>query len=152
MTTQTFRSPRFGEIEYSAQDVVHFLEGMIGFPNDKEYLVLQHREGSPFRWLQSIATEDLAFLIVDPLIYLPDYAPEVPFSAVKGLELLEDTPQLVYTVVNIPKGKPEEMTLNLAGPIVINALSRQAKQLVLEDSRYSLRHRVGKPLPKSEAA
>lgn len=152
MTTQTFLSARFGQIEFSHEDVLVLADGMIGFPEHKEYVLIEHREGSPFRWMQSVSNADLAFLVVNPNVYVPEYAPEVPISAVADLELSEATPQLVYTVVNIPKGKPEEMTLNLAGPIVINAENRKARQLVLEDSRFSLRHRAIDPGEQKQAA
>jgi len=34
------------------------------------------------------------------------------------------------------------MTLNLAGPLVINAAERIGRQIVLEDKAYPVRHRV----------
>lgn len=142
MTKMTFQSARFGAIEYETQDVVTMPDGMIGFPEDHEFLVLAHREGSPFRWFQSLTNPALAFLIVQPAEMVADYGFTLNESVAAELELYEATPYLVYTVVNIPRGKPEEMTLNLAGPIVINAETRRAKQVVLEDSRFDLRHRV----------
>lgn len=142
ITRQTLDTTRFGTIEIEAEDILTFGEGMIGFPAQRQFVLLEHRPGSPFRWLQSVEEAALAFLVVDPAHYIADYAPEVNETQVSDLRMEENTPRLVYTVVNIPKGKPEEMTLNLAGPIVINVENRRAKQLVLEDSRYSLKHRV----------
>jgi flagellar assembly factor FliW len=49
--------------------------------------------------------------------------------------------------VTIPKGNPEAMTLNLAGPIVVNAQNRVAKQIVLTDESFGIRH----PIPKAES-
>lgn len=135
-------TPRFGTLSYGEHDVVRFPDGLIGFPGSQHFLIIEHREGSDFRWLQNIDEPALALLIVDPSRFVKDYSPEVNESVVSNLQITDATPRLVYTVVNIPKGKPEDMTLNLAGPIVINAENRLAKQLVLEDSRYPLRHRV----------
>ncbi len=139
MNTTTFHTTRFGDIQFEEIDVVTFREGMLGFEECTRFLVLQHKEGSPFRWLQSIDDPHLAFLVVDPNQYCADYAPEMSDAHAKDLELTEETPQLVYTIVSIPKGQPEAMTLNLAGPIVINLLTQQAKQIVLDDPRYSIR-------------
>lgn len=142
MTTFACETVRFGKIECSQEDVVTFVDGILGFDNLRAFVLIQHREGSPFRWLQSLEDGNLAFLVVDPGTYVADYAPLMPDSAATDLELLEDTPRLVYTIVTIPRGKPEEMTLNLAGPIVINGENRKAKQIVLEDQAFPIRHRV----------
>jgi flagellar assembly factor FliW len=58
------------------------------------------------------------------------------------LELSEDSARLVYTIVTIPKGDPEGMTLNLAGPLLVNLENRMAKQVVVEDHRYPIRYKV----------
>ena len=133
---------RFGAVDYSEEDVVTFRDGMIGFPQFRNYLILSHKPGSPFRWLQSIDEPPLAFLIVDPHNYVPDYEFEVTGSQASELELQENTGRLVFTTVSIPGGDPQNMTLNLAGPIVINAETRQAKQLVLDEGAYTIKHRV----------
>lgn len=136
--TQTLKAStvRFGEIDLTAEDIITMPEGILGFPQSTSFVLIQHKEGSPFRWLQSLDQPEIAFLVVDPAIYVADYTPEMPEDDARELQLDEDTPQLVYTIVTIPRGKPEELTLNLAGPIVINAASRKARQVVLEDPLY----------------
>ncbi len=145
MTTTTnslLTTKRFGPVEYSAQDVVTFPDGIIGFPKCNSFLLFQHKEGSAFRWLQSIDQPELAFLVVEAVQFVQEYEFQIGQSVVATIELTEESPYLVYTVVTIPKGNPEGMTLNLAGPIVINAANQKAKQLVLEDPRWPLRYAV----------
>ena len=84
----------------------------------------------------------MAFLVVPPFAYVPDYDPVVKAEIAEALGLLEDTPRLIFTMVTIPPGQPEEMTINLAGPLVINADTRMAKQVVIEHEAYTIRHRV----------
>lgn len=151
MSTQQLTTGRFGQIEYSAEDVVTMLDGVLGFPEFRQYLILQHKEGSPFRWLQSVDEPRLSFLVVDPCNFVPDYAPVMEIRHAQDLNLAEDTPRLVYTIVTIPQGKPEELTLNLAGPIVINAETRSAKQIVLEDSAYSIKYSPNAQATQPEA-
>ncbi len=131
---------RFGAVEYHADDVIEFRQGLIGFPDLQSFLVLQHKEGSPFRWLQSIDDPAVAFLMTEPLIYCPDYAPDLDERTATELEISEETARLVFCLVTIPKGQPEAMTLNLAGPILINAENKRAKQVVLEDPRYEIKY------------
>lgn len=133
---------RFGSIEFEEIDIIDFRDGLIGFPESKRYLILNAKEESPFRWLQSIEQPTLAFLVVEPGAYLNAYAPEVAVEVATELGLCEDRPALVYTTAAIPPGKPEELTLNLAAPIVINPENRIAAQVVIEDPSYTIRHRV----------
>lgn len=142
MITLSLETARFGTVEYLQEDVVTFAEGVLGFPGCRKFLLISHKEGSAFRWLQSIDAPSVAFLVVDPANFFEDYAPEMSDADAAALALNEETPRVVYTIVSIPKGRPEEMTLNLAGPIVINLQTGAAKQIVLEDSLYPIRYRV----------
>lgn len=131
---------RFGEVEYTDADTIHFPDGILGFPNCPTFLVIQHKEGSPFRWLQCVEEPSLAFLVTDPGNYLVDYAPDVREDQLASIEMNADTARLVLTIVTIPKGNPDGMTINLAGPIVVNLENRKAKQLVLDHPGYSIKY------------
>lgn len=142
---------RFGTIEFTDEDVVTFREGMIGFSGLQTFVLLSHKPDSPFRWLQSVEEPGLAFLVVDPNAYVEDYSPEITNSDVRSLGLSESTAHLVYTTASIPGGVVEEMTLNLAAPIVLNLEERIGKQVVLEGEAYNIRHRVfPQAIPASE--
>lgn len=138
----TLTGTRFGDLEVAEQDTIAFPDGLIGFPTAKRFVIICPKAESPFRWLQSLDEPALAFLVTDPANYVPDYAPEISLGAARRLALNEETPRLLLTTVNIPRGKPEAMTLNLAGPIVVNAETRTASQIVLEDGAYTIKHRV----------
>lgn len=142
MTTQNLTNTRFGAVEFTNEDIVTLEGGLLGFPDSTRYLVLQHKEGSPFRWFQSIDQPSLAFLVVDPSTFVEGYTPTLSDEAAGTLGLEADTPLLVYTIATIPNGKPDEMTINLAGPIVINGATRVARQLVIEDPNCAIKHRV----------
>ncbi len=133
---------RFGTIEFTEEDVVQFPEGFVGFSRLKRYVVVNPKPDSPFRYLQSLEEPGVAFLVVDPAVYVPDYKPRVDEITANSLELQEATPRLLFTTVSIPHGHPEDMTINLTAPIVINILTRRAKQLVLDDQAYTIKHRV----------
>lgn len=140
--TSTIQSTRFGVLEIADDDIVTIEDGILGFPSWSRYVVVAHKEGSPFRWLQSVDEPSLAFLVADPTHFVPSYAPEIADEAASALGLSESTPCLVYTIATIPNGKPQDMTINLAGPIVINGESRVARQLVIEHPDYAIKHRV----------
>ncbi|MBX3095367.1 MAG: flagellar assembly protein FliW [Fimbriimonadaceae bacterium] len=148
-TNRTYTSLRFGELNLEPDDIILFEAGLVGFPNLREFVFVEHKPGSHFLWMQSLDAPEIAYLVVDPGKYIANYSPAMPAVWAHALELNEETPRLVYTIVNIPSGQPELMTMNLAGPIVINAENRKAGQIVLEDEMYSIRHRV---FPDSAAA
>ena len=64
---------RFGEIEIDKNLTIHFPIGLPGFPEQKDFTILEHKIGSPFCWLQSLSNPDLAFVMTDPQIAVPDY-------------------------------------------------------------------------------
>ena len=103
-------------------------------------------------WLQSVDNGALAFVLVDPLLFKPDYKVEIGPEDAEDLGLKNGgNAAQIMAIVNIPTrgedGKPTEITANLLGPIVINVQKRLAKQVVLYDGQYSHRHPI--PLVKN---
>lgn len=133
---------RFGDLDFGPADVLFFKDGLIGFPRLQEFILISHKEESPFRWLQSVQEPGLAFLCALPQSFVPDYNPELGSIVVETLKLEEETERYLLTTASIPTGKPDEMTLNLAAPILVNAKTRSALQFVLEDEAYTVKHRV----------
>jgi flagellar assembly factor FliW len=133
---------RFGTVDFTAEDIVSFDQGLIGFPSFVHFVLVCPKPGSQFRWLQSLEDPALAFLLMDPATVFPNYGPELPDADAQALQLTEKTPRLVYVTVSIPRGKPQDMTVNLLAPIVLNAESRTGKQVILGDDAYTIKHRV----------
>lgn len=142
-TTASFITSRFGAIDFQDDDVITISGGLLGFPDSRRYVLIQHKTGSRFRWLQSLDDGQVAFLVVDPAEFFANYAPEISDHVASQHGLTAETPRLVYTIVTIPRGKPEAMTANLAGPIVINCDTRRGVQLVIEDPAYGIKHPIG---------
>lgn len=138
----TLTNTRFGTIEYTSDDVVFFKDGMIGFNQFHEYIVVNTKEGSPFRWLQSVEESSLAFLVSDPNAFLEEYSPEISIEEANSLQLTDETPHLVLVTTTIPPGKPDEARANLAAPIIINLETNQGKQVVLQDDAYTIRYPI----------
>lgn len=136
---------RFGEIEVDSQSVIHMPGGMIGFPQAEQFVIIRHHPDSPFYWFQSVDQTDLAFVIVDPLNFKPDY--QIPVSKHLLAEMKAQSRQelSVFVIVTIPTGQPEAMTANLLGPLVISTEARLARQLVLDEKHYSHRHPIMPP-------
>ena len=128
---------RFGRITLDEKNLIQMPHGMLGFPDARRFVIVQHRKNSPFLWYQSVDDPALAFVITNPYLFKPDYEVELG-DVLEELSWNGDKDTLeLYVVVNIPRGSPEKMTANLVGPILINNNNRQAVQLVLGNSSYS---------------
>jgi flagellar assembly factor FliW len=138
----TLEGTRFGNIEFIPEDVVVFEDGLIGFFDYKEYVIISTKEGSMFRWLQSLEEPKLAFLLADPNKFMESYTPEISLSQAEELGLNEETPHLVLVTATIPTGKPMDARANLTAPIVINLETNQAKQIVLDNDAYTIRYPI----------
>lgn len=133
---------RFGEVSVDDDRIIQFTEPVLGFANSLRYVILDHAENSPFKWLQSADEPELAFVVTNPKFFGMEYEFLLPDETAKQLELSNAEDALVLTIVNIPQGDPGKMTANLLGPIVINQSRKKAMQVVLSDSQYSTKTRL----------
>ena len=148
MVKLKIKTTRFGTIRIQKDQIINMPFGMLGFPNQKKFVILQHKENSPFFWYQSVDDPTIAFVITSPFIFKPDYKIDLK-DALKKVHWnggCEESGLEIYIVVNIPKGLPQKMTGNFIGPIVVNNEASQAVQIVVTDSPYT--HKF--PLLKGE--
>ncbi len=130
---------RFGTLEFPDDQLVHFPQGVIGFPRANRFVILDHGEGTPLRWLQAVEMPELAFLIIDPLPLVEGYPIDRIRQEAAELDLAEDEELAVAAVVTVPP-QPATPTVNLLAPLAIGAESRRGLQVVLHDSSYHTRH------------
>ena len=131
---------RFGEIEVDEGKIVHFADGIPAFEEEHEFLIIPYDEESPYVFLQSIVTPELAFLMTVPFVFFPEYEFELDDANQEKLGLTRQEDMLVYMLLTIPDGQVELMTANLMAPIVMNQVTMQARQIVLDKSPYTTKH------------
>ena len=133
---------RFGELEIEEQDVVRFADGIPAFEDEHEFVVLPYEEGTPYMFLQSMTTPELAFLLTDPFVFFPDYSFELDDENMEKLAINSMDDVLVCTLISVPRSGVADMTTNLLAPVVINRHTMQARQIVLEKTQYTTKHRL----------
>jgi flagellar assembly factor FliW len=133
-------SVRFGSFEVEASRSLSFDEGLLGFPDSETYVVVEV-EDTPYVWLQSVDESEVAFLATSPFLFFPSYPVDLgdQEQAALGVEDRSQVEVLVLLTVHRLVDEPVNITANLLGPIVVNTESRQARQLVLDNSGYSTR-------------
>ena len=141
---------RFGEIEVDEKKIVHFKDGIPAFENEHEFVILPYEEESPYYFMQSLKSPDLAFLLTIPFLFFNDYTFEIDDATIKELGITDSENVFYYSMVTIPNGSIRYMTANLVAPIVLNGANMQAKQVVLEKSNYTTKHRLFPEAAKKE--
>jgi flagellar assembly factor FliW len=133
------QTSRFGPVEVDEGRTIEFPRGILGFPQYKQYILIQPEQDSTFYWLQSLQTADLAFVVTDPLLFVPDY--QVPLREESRVELgVQDLSEANVLVIVNKVG--DTLTANLQGPLVINATTRVAAQIVISEKKYQTRHPI----------
>ena len=133
---------RFGEIEEDESKIVHFAAGLPAFEDEHEFIIIPYDEESPYVFLQSVTTPDLAFLMAIPFIFFPDYEFRLEDDVLESLALERQEDLLLYTLLTIPGSDIREMTANLLAPIVINSRTNEGRQIVLDKSSYRTKHKL----------
>jgi flagellar assembly factor FliW len=131
-------------IEIQKKDVLYFEQGIPGFEEEKEFVLLP-MEGTPFSTLQSISTKDLAFFTTNPFLFFQKYDFELSKSYQDQLRIKNESDVLVQVILTINEPL-EESTANLQAPIVINAKDNLAKQIILVDTNYRTRHALNESI------
>ncbi|MGI9951229.1 flagellar assembly protein FliW [Moorellaceae bacterium AZ2] len=123
--------------------VLSFPSSLPGLPPElTRFELLALAPDSPFYLLRSLQDENVGFILVNPFFFFPDYEFDLPQEEAEALGLSSIEEVAVFCIVNAPRG-PKSATVNLLAPVVVNVATGEARQVVLADSRYGLRH----PLP-----
>lgn len=135
----------FGELNIEDNKIIKFAEGIPGFPNSKNYVMLSKKDQNElFCWLQSVDETDTAFALTVPYVFYPDYKPDVADSelvsiGVASQEDLKDV--LVFNIMVIPNDA-KNATVNLKAPVVINEKTNMGGQFIANNQDYTVRHRI----------
>jgi flagellar assembly factor FliW len=129
---KTLENTRFGSINYDEATIIAFPEGVIGFPKDHRFILIERVKG-PVSYLQSIDSSWLALPVLDGSAISPTY-PNMSVDRVATLIGARTEGLAIMVVVTVVNGA---LHANLLAPILIDAEKRIAKQFILDDAQYS---------------
>jgi flagellar assembly factor FliW len=129
----------FGDLEVPDDRVITFKEGLPGFPKIHRFAVLDVDEVKPFQYLQALDDPPISLFIINPFIVDSTYEFRLADSDMEDVNSTNSTDLTVYAVATIPDDATRA-TVNLMAPIVINEKDRFGKQVILHDSKYSVKH------------
>ncbi|HVM59855.1 MAG TPA: flagellar assembly protein FliW [Verrucomicrobiae bacterium] len=129
----------------TSSNIVQFPSGLLGFEQLKTFALVGRPQEEPFLWLEAPKDSRISFIVVPPKQVVPDYQPDLSDDDVKFLGLKSPNEALVLTIVTLrSEGRA---SINLKGPLVINARTHIGKQIVpVNAADYSTEY----PLPVSK--
>lgn len=133
------QSTRFGELEVAEEQIMDFPEGLLGFPDEKKFALMEYKPESPFYILQSMADPDLTFLMINPFAFFNDYDFHMDDALMAEIGVTADNPPTVFNIATV-RDKIQNMTVNLAGPVLVNIRDRKAAQWVIEKTQFPTRY------------
>ena len=130
----------FGPVSYEKDETIHIINGLIGFESYTEYLPIPFQEGDDSMIsLQSLEEESLSFILLNPFGIFTDYTPKLSAQELKELGANSEE-DISFYVIGVIRDSFSESTVNLKAPLVVNALNRRAKQIILDQQEYTFRH------------
>ena len=129
-------SDQLGAVEVDETKVLTFPDGLLGFPDVTRFALVDAGDDGTYFWLQALDDPQLAFLAAVPWAFFPEYEPELSTSDQDALELTDARDAIVLCLLTITE---DAVTANLLGPLVVNAVTRTGRQIVLGDSDYTTR-------------
>jgi len=120
------KNKQFGEVEFAEENILNFKNGLFGFEELKNFLLIK-TENDLFFWLNSIEQPELIF----PLV---------------GLRVIDDTyPQSdqneAFGIVTLNKD-PYQTTVNLKAPVYINQDKKEGYQSIIDHDKYSVNYKL----------
>ena len=134
----------FGEIEIDESKIIHFPSGIIGFPEMIDFAIIYDEEkgkDAPIRWMQSLQETEFALPVMDPLLVMATYNPEVEDDYLIPLGEMKEEDALVLVTVRVPEDL-RKMSVNLQAPIIINAETKKAAQIIVNTEKYPVKYYI----------
>jgi flagellar assembly factor FliW len=130
----------YGEIDIEDRQRISFPRGLFGFEELRDFVLLDATQ-QPFLWLQSVERVEVAFVLIDPKFFRPDYTPDVDPAELEEIGIADSDDMLVFTIVTIPPAAGR-MTANLQGPLILNRNTHVARQSISANPHWGVRHGI----------
>ncbi|SHE63348.1 flagellar assembly factor FliW [Marinitoga hydrogenitolerans DSM 16785] len=141
---------KFGELEIADNEIIIFESGIPGFENLKKFYIHFSKETFPIQWLLSLENPEITFPVIDPVLVRVDYTFDLSKDIVEYLEIKKPEDVKIFTIMTIPHGDPDNITVNLKAPIIISKVNNKGVQLILENENYHLKHNVKEEISRSD--
>lgn len=134
------KTTRFGDIEVDKSALFEFKSPILGYDDELEFILIEHKDNSNFKWLQSTQSPELAFVVTMADFWGIEYVYELPETTQEELEIESADDVMTLNIVLIPKENPRASTINLLAPLIFNINTKKGSQTVLTGSNFKVNH------------
>jgi flagellar assembly factor FliW len=127
---RVINTTQFGELEVSNEHIFNFPDGILGFEDLREFILISEEETIPFKWLISLEKAEIGFPLLSPWHIDLTYDPGRDF----------DIHKLVFMVVVTLEDEKGLMTANMKAPIIFDVDKQKGEQIILPSEKYSPSH------------
>ena len=117
-----------------------FVSPILGYDDEKEFILIEHKSNSNFKWLQSTKTPDLAFVVTMAGFFGIDYSYELPEDTQEELGIETADNVLTLNIVFVPHENPSKATINLLAPLIFNIDTKKGAQVILTGTDFKVNH------------
>ncbi len=134
------KTKHFGEVEFPEEAIIHFPEGIIGYPDYKRFIIIEDKNFEPFKYLQSIDNPSFALPVINPFLIRKDYIIMILSEEHKkiGLKSLSQEEKWIALCVVVIEKDIKKSIVNLKAPIIINTEERKGIQVIQITDDYDV--------------
>lgn len=114
---------------------IHFKDGLYGFEDIKDYILLQEESFGAIWSLQAANRPHPSFIVLDPSLAVQDYKLVLEDDDMKSLGNPAKS-DICCMVVAVIKKDLSDSVVNLKSPIVVNVKNKTGRQVIMENSEY----------------
>ncbi len=120
------------------RQLLTFPMGLYGFESYRNFALLDSHT-PPFYWLQSVEDRDVAFIVINPYMVVPEYVLDISEDDLATIGNPAPEELLVFAIVTIP-AEQRDISCNLQGPIIIHREERLGRQSISLEQRWEIKH------------
>lgn len=125
-TTKKIISLQFGELLVEPHHIFYFQNGLLGFEELREFVLISEEETLPFKWLICVEKPEIGFPLLSPWHIDLTYDP--------GNDFDQDR-QVVFVVVTLEDDQGR-MTANMKAPVILEIDNQTGEQVILPKDKY----------------
>lgn len=118
-----------------------FAEGVLGFADLRQFVLLDDPNDDIFVWLQSCENPAVAFPVLEPELFTAAYKIQLAKSDLEALKMQSLNRARLFAIITIPED-PTQMTANLKAPVIVNIDEKIGRQCVLQDNSLAIREPI----------
>jgi flagellar assembly factor FliW len=124
----------FGELEIDEEFIFHFKDGMLGFEDLHDYVLISEESTAPFKWLISVDEPEIGFPLLSPWHIDVFYDPGIKYDMEK---------QALFVVITL-EDENGEMSANMKAPVIFNIDNQTGEQIILPSDKYTTNYVIAK--------